>query len=274
MNYLIILIFFLVIALIIFILTKQYKKENKTQLSFRDQAKLDQSIEDAKLRLLNNTIQEKQKISSKNIRPSKNLMNEIDRFKYFYDIGNYKLTQLIRNGIQKCNNQNYKEALEDFNRAIELKPDESTSYYCRGLVKLISKNHENILEDFNEALRLQMNEQNIIYYMGLANYETGDFGSAIKDFSRYINEVSDFAETYFNIAMCYKKLKDYQKAIEFFTETINKNSYHEAAYFERGLIKNILEDKEGCCKDLKKAMELGHLEAYHYIKELCETGSQ
>jgi hypothetical protein len=99
MYYLIFLIFFLVIALIIFRLTKTYKKESKTKLSFREQAKLDQSIEDAKLRLLNNTIQEKRKILSKNIRPSKNLMNELNRFQYFYDIGNYKLTQLIRNGI-------------------------------------------------------------------------------------------------------------------------------------------------------------------------------
>jgi tetratricopeptide (TPR) repeat protein len=119
-----------------------------------------------------------------------------------------------------------------------------------------------------------MNEQNILFYRGMANFEAGNYDNAIIDFSRYIKEVSDFAETYFNIALCYKQLKEYEKAIEFLTETINKNSLHEAAYFERGLIKNILEDKEGCCNDLKKAMELGHLEAYHYIKELCESGSQ
>jgi tetratricopeptide (TPR) repeat protein len=75
------------------------------------------------------------------------------------------------------------------------------------------------------------------------------------------------------LALCYKQKRHYQKAIQFFTETISKNAHHEVAYFERALLKDKVGDREGCSIDLKKAMEMGHLEAYHYIKELSEVKS-
>jgi len=273
MYYVILALLFIAFGYVIFKFGKSGKKEFQPKLSHRERAELENKIEKELPESLPKPVQEKQKYFQKTALPSKNITDEISRFKTFYDIEHDKLTQFIRNGIQKCRNQNYRDALEDFSHAVELRPLEPIGHYCRGLTKLILKNFESAISDFTDCIRLQMKEQNIIYYRGLANYGARDFDHAILDFEGYVKAENNFAEAYFNLALCYKQKRDYQKAIQYFSETINKNPRHEVAYFERALLKDKLGDKEGCIKDLNKAMEMGHLEAYHYIKELSEVKS-
>ena len=270
MYYVILALLFIVLGYVIFKLGKSGSKEFEPKLSLRERAELETKFETKIPETPTKPSEEKKKYFLKTSLPSKNLPDEYNRFKVFYDIENDKLTQYIRAGIQKGLTQNYKGALEDFSHAIEVKPLEPTGHYCRGLTKLIIKNFESAISDFTDCIRLQMKDQNIIYYRGLANYGARDFDHAILDLSQYVKIESNFAEAYFNLALCYKQKRDYQKAIQFFTETINKNPLHEIAYFERGLLKDKVGDKEGYGNDLKKAMEMGHLEAYHYLKELRE----
>lgn len=270
MYYAILTLLFIALIYVIYKFGKSGSKEFQPKLSHRERVKLETIVEKDIPETSPKSAEEKKKYFLKTALPSKNLPDEYNRFKVFYDIENDKLTQYIRKGIQNANTQNYKGALEDFSHAIEAKPSEPTGHYCRGLTKLILKNFESAISDFTDCIRLQMKEQNIIYYRGLANYGARDFDHAILDFSRYVKIESNYAEAYFNLALCYKQKRDYQKSIQFFTETINKNPRHEVAYFERGLLKDKVGDKEGCSKDLKKAMDMGHLEAYHYIKELSE----
>ena len=271
MYYAILALLFIGLVYVIYKFGKSGSKEFQPKLSYREKAELETKVEKKIPETSPKPAEEKKKYFLKTALPSKNLSDEYNRFKLFYDIENDKLTQYIRKGIQNGITQNYRGALEDFSHAIEVKPSEPTGHYCRGLTKLILKNFESAISDFTDCIKLQMKEQNIIYYRGLANYGARDFDHAILDFSRYVKMESNFAEAYFNLALCYKQKRDYQKAIQFFTETINKNPRHEVAYFERGLLMDKVGDKEGCSKDLKKAMEMGHLEAYHYIKELSEV---
>ncbi len=271
MYYVVLTLVLIVLALVIYKFSQSGRKEFQPKLSFRERAELENKIEKELPETSPKPVQEKQKYSLKIALPSKNITDEINRYKTFYDIENDKLTQFIRNGIQKCKNQNNRSALEDFSHAVELKPLEPVGYYCRGLTKLILKNFESAISDFTEAIGLQMREANVSYYRGIANYNARDFDHAILDFEGYIKAESNFAEAYLNLALCYKQKGDYQKAIQYFSETINKNPRHEVAYFERALLKDKVGDKEDCIKDLKTAMEMGNLEAYHYIKELTEA---
>jgi len=272
MDYVILTFLFIAIGFVIFKFNKNGKRKFRPIISVKERAEIKKKAEKDRLESSAKSVQEQQKEDTpKTILPSKNFTLELNRFKSFYDNESVELIQFMRNGIQKSNAQNYRGALEDFSHAVELKPFEPTVHYCRGIVKLILKNFESAISDFTEAVRLQINEQNVFFYRGLANYGAKDFDYAILDFSRFAKSASNFVEVYFNLALCYKQKRDYQKAIQFFTETINKNPRYEVAYFERALLKNKIEDKEGCCRDLKKAMEMGHLEAYHYIKEFCEV---
>jgi tetratricopeptide (TPR) repeat protein len=261
------------IGFMIFRFGRNGRREFEPKISERERTEIVKKVEKDHSESSTKSDNEQLKTIPKSVLPSKNFTLELNRFKSHYDNESVELIQFMRNGIQKSNAQNYRGALEDFSHAVELKPFEPTVHYCRGIVKLILKNFESSISDFSEAIRLQINEQNVFFYRGLANYGAKDFDSAILDLSRFVQSASSFAEAYFNLALCYKQKRDYQKAIRFFTETINKNPRHEVAYFERGLLKDKVGDKEGCSNDLKKAMDMGHLEAYHYIKELCEKES-
>jgi tetratricopeptide (TPR) repeat protein len=115
-----------------------------------------------------------------------------------------------------------------------------------------------------------MEELNGLYYRGIAKYHSKDLSGAIIDITSYLKAIPDFAEAYYTLGLIYKDSDKLNESLEKFSEAISKNPRHEAAYFESAMVKNKTGDKTGCCYDLKKAYELGHLESYHYIKELCE----
>jgi len=274
MVYLILAVIAIALLIMIIKFFKSGGKEFQPKLSYRERAELESKLEKGTLEPPAKPIKEKHASFIKSALPSKNIKDELNRFKTFFDIENDKITHLIRNGIQKSNDQNYNGALEDFSHAVEIKPLEPTGYYCRGLTNLMLKNFESSIADFTESITLQMKELNALYYRGLANYDAGAFNRAIRDFSSYLNTESNYAEAYFNLALCYKQLENNQEAINYLSLAIEKNPRHEAAYFERGMIKNKMDDREGCCSDLKKAMEMGHLESYHYIKDLCRENNR
>ncbi|QNI89924.1 TPR repeat family protein [Synechococcus sp. ROS8604] len=50
---------------------------------------------------------------------------------------------------------NYKEALNDINKAIRLDPNDYTSYHIRrGIIHIDSGNYKEALNDLNEAIRI------------------------------------------------------------------------------------------------------------------------
>ncbi len=267
---------FLYIALIgaavLFILIGIFKnsdKEVSPKPKQREKAVLDKNIEKENVPAVQQPVENKSVPTIKNVLPSKEIRLEISRFREFSDKENENLVEIIKNGIHKTYSQNFKSALEDFSHAIEIKPSEPTGHYCRALTKLALKNYESAISDFTESIRLQMKQPNILYYRGLANFGAKDFDHAIQDFTNYLKAESKFADAYFNLALCYKHKSDFKNAIKYFSDSILKNPRNETAFFERGLLKNKIDDRNGCCNDLKTAMSMGHLESYHYIKEFC-----
>ena len=97
-----------------------------------------------------------------------------------------------------------------------------------------------------------------------------DFDNAILNFKSYINAESRFAQAHYDLAICYKEKERLEEAITSFSQAIEINPKFELAYFERGLLKHKVNDKDGGCADLKKALELGYLQAGDFVSDLCE----
>ena len=126
MYYVILALLFIALGYVIFKFGKSGTKEFQPKLSLRERAELETKFETKVPETSTKPSEEKKKYFLKTALPSKNLPDEYNRFKVFYDIENDKLTQYIRAGIQKGITQNYKGALEDFSHAIEVKPSEPT----------------------------------------------------------------------------------------------------------------------------------------------------
>lgn len=76
---------------------------------------------------------------------------------------------VFHRGIVRVVRGNYNAALEDFNRTIELEPDHATAYYNRGRLRFWKGDSEGAIEDFKRARELDpllARELNLQYIIG------------------------------------------------------------------------------------------------------------
>ena len=65
-----------------------------------------------------------------------------------------KAIQYNKSGIKKMFSLQYKEAMEDFNLAIELDPLFDQPYYYRGNLKYSAKDYQGALADYSKAIEV------------------------------------------------------------------------------------------------------------------------
>ena len=94
----------------------------------------------------------------------------------------------------------FKEAVESFNKAIQLKPDFVEAYYNRGnALKLQSRLHEAI-QSLDKAIQLKPDFIEAHCNRGSILQVQGRFQEAIESFSKAIQLKPDFAEVYYNLS--------------------------------------------------------------------------
>lgn len=92
--------------------------------------------------------------------------------------------ELIQQGIQKSQTENYAEAIVDFTKAIQIDPKCARAYANRGSQKLFIKDYQGSIIDLNQAIKLGRENNNIYACRGLCKYNLGDYYGAISDFTK------------------------------------------------------------------------------------------
>jgi len=186
--------------------------------------------------------------------------------------------------------QDLTEAVNDFTRATDLRPDFILAYFDRAVVrsKLLQIQNSESNAARNEAQNLNMNIQsktgnslqpppNPYIQPGTGanaakeNRQVFDYAQIVQDYDKIIQINPDFAYAYYNRASirCYQK--DYREAIADYTEAIKRNPDFAEAYYNRGLTSLSLGDIAKGIADLSKAGELGIVEAYSIIKKMTSS---
>ncbi len=130
---------------------------------------------------------------------------------------------LINSGYDKYMEANYSEAIEDFNKAAAMAPDNEEIYFLRGVCKSNLDEKAAAMVDYNKALKLK----------------------------------PDYAEVYYEKAYIYLQDQNAGEAIKALNRVIELRPDMAAAYVSRGTAKCMMEDIEGANKDWQKAKELG-----------------
>jgi tetratricopeptide (TPR) repeat protein len=104
------------------------------------------------------------------------------------------------------------KALEDFNRAIELDPDDARAYGNRGITQRVLKRDEQALADLNRALSLDDTMDWVHVARGEVYRHLGEYQRALEDFNRAITIDPDYAAAYAGRGRVYYKLKQYEQA--------------------------------------------------------------
>ena len=179
-------------------------------------------------------------------------------------------------GADKHDQNNYRGAIEDYNRAIAIEQDDGDTYYERGHAHLELGEHKKAIEDFSQAIAIDRDDAEVYYHRGHAHLELEEYLKAIKDFSKAIAIDRNDADAYYDRGKAHFELGQYQKAIANFTQTIAIARDDARAYYDRGHARFELRDHQGAIEDYEKAAELfkqqGDTERYQEtlndIKEL------
>lgn len=117
--------------------------------------------------------------------------------------------------------------------------------------------YKGALEDYNQALDLAPNNVEIWLARGLTKEKLKDYEGAFSDYTKAIDLKEDYWKAWLNRGNTLLKLERYNDAIEDYTVALVYHADYALAYYNRGMAKLRLKKVPESCTDFKRAEELG-----------------
>ena len=152
-------------------------------------------------------------------------------------------------------------------------PEKARNYeyfFNRAQDKFEVANYKEAILDYNKALELSPTEICLVYSMrGNAKRNLGDFNGAISDQNKALDFDPLYVDGYFNRGSAKYKMGDFDGAIDDYTQVIKISPKDSDAFFNRANVKKEIGDMKSACEDWKKAVNLGDEESEKLLKENC-----
>lgn len=194
-----------------------------------------------------------------------------DLFKHIkWNIGDYKMSEKINNdeikrnpnspecyfnrAVTKVRYEFWSEALNDYNKAIELNYRYETAYLKRGELYLELKEFDKALYDFNYLIQLNPNLVEAYNKRGNVKIELQDIKGAIDDYNTAILKDNNNAQAYFLRGLSRIKISDLNGSICDLSKAIEIDSNNTEAYLLRGISKQGNKDINGAILDFTEVI--------------------
>ena len=173
---------------------------------------------------------------------------------------------LCNRGVAYGKVGNHAQAIEDFDRAIEINPKDANAYQNLGVTYAKLGNHRQAIEDFDRAIEINPEYAEAYYNRGFIYGKLGDFRQAISDYDRAIEINPKYAEVYNNRGVAYDKLGNHREAISDFDRAIEINPDYARAYYNRGVTYGILRNQRQATDDMITAARLDNEDAKNFLR--------
>ena len=186
-----------------------------------------------------------------------------------YDIAidkdsNYAEAYYLR-GLARKSLKQREESILDFNEAIRLDPARSDFYVERATARFSSGRYEETIIDTDDVIRLNSDDTRAYFLRGLAKYRLKRYEEAISDLSDTIHRQKKFADPYYWSGLAKYRLKRYEEAIGDFDDAIHLSIKNQPVYYYRGLSKKRLGQIAASIVDFDRAIRQEPDYAYsHY----------
>lgn len=161
-------------------------------------------------------------------------------------------------GISYMNENNIQPAFVEFQKAIELNPEDKESLNAIGLIYLLKlEDYQKAVEYFERALKIDRSFSEASNNLGYAYEMMKRFDDAIVAYkSALSNPLYRSAEKAFNnLGRVYYRLKRYDEAIQYYKESLRRFSSFHLPYYGLALCYNALGRYGDAATYLKKAIE-------------------
>ena len=144
-----------------------------------------------------------------------------------------KAGELLDEGCNKFNKEDFQGAIDKFSKAIELKSNYDRAYSNRGAAKYFLNDTEGAMQDYNKAIELNPRNVNAYTNRATLNQKLKNYQDAIDDCTRAI-EIEPTADLYNIRGWAMLDSLKFQSAVEDFNKAIELNSNNAEYYISRG----------------------------------------
>jgi len=151
--------------------------------------------------------------------------------------------EYFNRGEAKFDEKDYKGAIEDFTKVIEIEPNYKRSYLYRGISKRNLEDYKGAIEDFTKAIEKDPAYESAYLFRGRAKYDLIQQGNSI------------LIEDYLDVG------RDVYKAIQINPPLVTSpeiENFYSVLYFDIGNLHADLKDFKSACEYWEKATHFGN----------------
>lgn len=186
-----------------------------------------------------------------------------------------KFSALSDRGAAKLYHKDFEGALEDYEKAIEIKPNSIGIYTNLGVLYMQQKNYDKAEETLTKAMKIAPNDAGLMNNLASVYIKKGKYKLAINHLDKILDINSQDPYALNNKGFAQIKLGRTDEGIELVNKSIEIYPQNAYAYRTRaeGYIK--LKKIKKACEDLEKANDLGYSLTYDedvndMIKKHCK----
>lgn len=161
-------------------------------------------------------------------------------------------------GISYMNDNNIQPAFVEFQKAIELNPEDKDSLNAIGLIYLLKlEDYPKAVEYFDRALKIDRSFSEALNNLGYAYEKMERFEDAIRAYKSAISNplYKSVEKAFNNLGRVYYRLRRYNEAIEAYKESLRRFSSFHLPYYGLALCYNAIGRYGDAATSLKKAIE-------------------
>ncbi len=176
----------------------------------------------------------------------------------------------ILRGDLNYRQENFRRAVEDYDRALRLNPGNFSVYPRRALAYSKSGMYEEAKEDMMFYLEYFSEDDHAWYTMGIINMESGKYLDALRNLNRALEMEKSHPEYYLARGKSYYHARTFKYANNDLSMALDLDPKNAEAYYMKGLTAVELGDNEMACFCFERAYKYGKREAFNYIGSYCK----
>ena len=161
---------------------------------------------------------------------------------------------------------NYKDAIEDFNKSIELEPKNDWAYYRRGWTKEFDNDNNSAIKDYDRAIELDPQYAYTYLSRGRLKAKLFGFEKAKSDYEKVISIETEYREGGNSKQYALYYLGRNQEAIDWVLKIIEKYP-NSGNYYDMACLYSIMNKKNDAIKYLDIALEKGYKDFIHMAND-------
>lgn len=176
-----------------------------------------------------------------------------------------QIEEIVGRGVMKVAKGDLAGAIADYDRALELAPNEPVAYVNRGLAYAAQKKFERAIVDYDRAIALNPKDPKAYINRGVAFREMQQPQKALEEYRQAIALAPKQSLAYLNRSAIYLDSGELEKAIADCNQALLLDPSLALAYGHRGTAYQLLGKLSLSLADLSKAIELNPEDGDHYV---------